>query len=638
LDSSDSPAPTRTHAWVWITVLVALTVSTSLAVASFVSAWLVPPYLALMAAILFAPSGRRDKAADRSARPETAEPGSVLGEDLAGAAGAELGAIRAVKPSSMGPATSANPSREPSEALVAVSESSLAKVKRGKGRGRGKSKVKAVVEPTDATWIRVGPGKFVRADAPTPGPTVEETSPPATSEPAPPPLASAFEAGAEERTDALADRDSEAATTAEDRSEPESEGPPAVVDEASLAFLISDEPTSAQDEASPPTAPKPIAAAERFSEREEVIPPSAPESLVAVDETASPRDEAAPWNAPEPALPTDELAGPPAPIVDEPSPECAEASPWSVPEPGVPVDEPSPLREEAAPSGAPEPDIAAIESTTACEEVIPPGAPEPAGAVDEPEPAGNEVVSSSESGPVVSADEPTPAWAEASPWNAPELGREMVAAETPRFAEPSNEPRRTEGGCEGRWPHVEEDQAVENVGVAWVAAEVGNDAAAHRTEDPGPGPADEEREDNGIAPEASDLVRLAEPEGPSPGGDGEGRLTPAQVPDRPARTTGTLLPSLRGAWRPNSHAARGGRNAPSPPGRGARSSRRPRVNPGLRHHARRESGRSRQAGRTFPPRSPPAQARLSGRYRGGLGATWARPALFPEGFTKSTKI
>ncbi|HMB04289.1 MAG TPA: hypothetical protein VKP69_11195, partial [Isosphaeraceae bacterium] len=638
LDSSDSPAPARTHAWVGITVLVMLMVSTSLAVASFVSAWLVPPYLALMAAILFAPPGRRDSAVDRSAWPIMgAEPESDFGEDLAGPAGAELGAVRAVEPSSTGPNASADPTRGPSEASVAVSESSGAKVKRGKGKARGKSKARALAEPTDATWIRVGPGKFVRADAPTPGPTVEGTSPLSTIEPAPPPHASAFEAGAEERTDALSGRDAEAATMAEDRPEPESDGPPATVDEASLAFPISGEPTLAQDEASPPAAPEPVAAAERSSGREEVIPPGAPGSLVAVDATASPRHEAAPWDAPEPALAAGELAGPPAPIVDEPPPECAEASPWSVPEPGVPVDESSPLREEAAPEGAPEPDIAAVEPTAACEEVTPPGMLEPAGAVDGPEPAGGEVVSSSESGPVVPADEPTPARAEASPWDAPELGLSMVAEEPPEFAEPSDGPRRTEGGVEGRWPHVEGDQALENVGVAWVAAEVGNDAAAHRAEDPGPGPADEETEEIGIAPEASDLARLAEPEGPSPGGDGEGRLTPAQVPDRPARTTGTLLLSLRGAWRPNPHAARGGRNAPSPPGRGARSSRRTRVNPGLRHHARRESGRSRQARRTFPPRSPPAQARQSGRCRGELGATRARPAAFPVGFTKSTK-
>src|SRR3954447_19454477 len=77
-DHSDSPAPARVRAWAWIAVLVALMVSTSLAVASFVSAWLVPPYLALMGAILFAPTGRRNEAAVPDRNP---------GDDLAGRAG-----------------------------------------------------------------------------------------------------------------------------------------------------------------------------------------------------------------------------------------------------------------------------------------------------------------------------------------------------------------------------------------------------------------------------------------------------------------------------------------------------------------------------------------------------------------------
>jgi hypothetical protein len=461
-DSSDQAVPARARAWGGIAVLVALMVSTSLAVAWFVSAWLVPPYLALMGAILFAPSERRNEAAETQPNPREARAGVK----------AEPGTFQDVAQLSTEPAASVDPSLEPSESPVAVSGASPVKARRAKGKGRNK-KAKGPVEPTDATWIRIGPGKFVRADSPGSSAPVGETSPAISSAPDSPTPPPAFEAGREERT-----------------------GPPG--------------------------------------------------------------------NEAGPAIPTsDEPAIPPSPIVDEPSPECAQASPWCAPEPAVPAEEPIPFGKDDASESAPEPEIAADEWMTAGAEVIPPTMPDPLDVVDEPEPAGIEVARPGEPEPVLPADEPTPGYAEAARWPAPESGLSTIA-----------EPWQ---------PHVENEGDPERENVA-----------SARAEDTEPGRAVEKAEDNGNAPDAPALdPPQAEPEVPFP-----------------SRATGTLLRSLslRGAWRPSPRTARGGRNAPSPTGRGARPSRSRRAILDLRHPARRETHRSRQPRRAFPPRSPPREA------------------------------
>jgi hypothetical protein len=437
-------------------------VSTSLAVAWFVSAWLVPPYLALMGAILFAPSGRRNEVEEAQPNPR---------EDRAGVE-AEPGAVRDVASLSTEPAASVDPSLEPSESAVAVSKASPVKTRRGKGKGRNK-KAKGPVEPRGATWIRIGPGKFVRADTPASSAFVEETSPtlPGTSDsPTPAPT---FEAGREERTEPLG-------------------------------------------------------------------------------------------NEAGPAIPTlDEPAVPPAPIVDEPSPERAEASPWCAREPAVPAEEPIPVGKDDASEGAPEPEFAADERMWAGAEVLPPTLPESLDVDEEPEPAGIEVEYPIEPEPVLPADEPTPECAEASPRPAPEGGLSMVAEPWQPHAEVEGEPE------------------LENVADA-------------RAEDTEPGRAVAKAEDNGNAPDAAALdPPQAEPGSPLP-----------------SRTTGTLrrFLSLRGAWRPGPRTARGGRNAPSPTGRGARPNRSHRGILDLRLPAPREPRRSRQPRRAFPPRSPPARS------------------------------
>ena len=131
---------------------------TSAAVGSWVSWWLVPPYLALMAWLL-APSAGRPRGSSasddpnpsknsRSARPAGALDGEGQSDDdededpasdpSASAGGDEAGSE---------PGTSPKP----------------AKARRGKGRPR--KAAKSPTQPTEATWIQVAPGKFVRVEA-----------------------------------------------------------------------------------------------------------------------------------------------------------------------------------------------------------------------------------------------------------------------------------------------------------------------------------------------------------------------------------------------------------------------------------------------------------------------------------------
>src|SRR5206468_3781056 len=56
----------RAPAWTGPAALAALVAVTSLALAVFASAWLVPPYLALMALVLGFPNARREPARERS--------------------------------------------------------------------------------------------------------------------------------------------------------------------------------------------------------------------------------------------------------------------------------------------------------------------------------------------------------------------------------------------------------------------------------------------------------------------------------------------------------------------------------------------------------------------------------------------
>jgi hypothetical protein len=142
-------------------ILVVLVGATTLAVAS-VSVWLVAPYLGLMWWIVLPVHPRRDASLANTS-------GAVSDLETAADADASTDAVATMvnhrsspAPSSESPSASAvEHSTKPNPA----SEPALVKTKRGKGRGR-KSKTSTLSEPSEATWIQVGPGKFVRADGP----------------------------------------------------------------------------------------------------------------------------------------------------------------------------------------------------------------------------------------------------------------------------------------------------------------------------------------------------------------------------------------------------------------------------------------------------------------------------------------
>ena len=129
-------------------VLALLMAGTSWAVASWVSVWLVPPYLILMALLLFPTAGRpqgdpgeADEEASNPLRPARS------GEDLD-------------DPDSPSDASaSAGSAEDGSEQGTA---SGPTKARRGKARAK---KARPIPEPMEATWVQVAPGKFVRVEA-----------------------------------------------------------------------------------------------------------------------------------------------------------------------------------------------------------------------------------------------------------------------------------------------------------------------------------------------------------------------------------------------------------------------------------------------------------------------------------------
>ena len=171
--AADPRWPVRSHASAWAgrLALSALVAVTSWAVAIFASPWLVPPYLALMAWVLGVPNSRRKPTrADRALA--TTVPMVEARVDLADSL----------------PFTS-----EPEPELVTGDdaepfpsvEPSAVKTRRGKTRGR---KAKAAetptpdsaAEPAAPSWIRLGPGKFVRADPADPSfPSIDPNPDPA---------------------------------------------------------------------------------------------------------------------------------------------------------------------------------------------------------------------------------------------------------------------------------------------------------------------------------------------------------------------------------------------------------------------------------------------------------------------------
>ena len=186
----------RARALAWPLVLAFLSTTTSLAVAFWASIWLVPPYLALLALILGVPSASTVRVWARFAYRHGRAWGSAGKRWFAHRAAIGLTSLRRSSSSASrseigsGPVMAATAEiMDPGAELQSDSEldsnpgSTSAKAKRGRGRVR-KARSSPVAEVTGATWVRVGPGKYVRADGRTPLPgeselvtdgTIEET-------------------------------------------------------------------------------------------------------------------------------------------------------------------------------------------------------------------------------------------------------------------------------------------------------------------------------------------------------------------------------------------------------------------------------------------------------------------------------
>jgi hypothetical protein len=180
LTSASSPAKSAqvataracAWAWAWLAVLGLLVATTCLTVAVYASDWLVAPYLVVLTLILGVPEGLRLRA--RALAGRLARVAARRGRQASGGAATASWARRSRRPGglsarrNLAPETSetANAARadEPSAPLP---DALGTKPRRGRGRGR-KAKAGPALEPAGvtATWVRVGPGKFVRTDAP----------------------------------------------------------------------------------------------------------------------------------------------------------------------------------------------------------------------------------------------------------------------------------------------------------------------------------------------------------------------------------------------------------------------------------------------------------------------------------------
>jgi hypothetical protein len=566
-------------------VLLVLMVLTSLALAVMVSVWLVPPYLVLMVWILAPVRGLHDHVP--ASTEQVSEPVSN-GENLPEPAehGTEIR-------SQAEPDVAAS---SPTEAMAdqdKVNDPEPVAVKttrRGKGRGR-KAKGGTVVEPAaaTATWIQVGPGKFVRVEGPNATANAPAEPPPAVSDGEPAdPLASA--PPAVEDAEEPDSRELATEVGPEPGGRPANLGVPAARDE-----LVQDEPSTDGVFSSPDAE-----ASLRPSPEEVVLPDEEPVPReLAIEFGSEPEDRPAILDAPaardefiqDGPITDNVLSSPDAEAWVRPSPEEV-----ALPElDGSPVeDAEEPVSQEFVAEVSPEPeDRPAIVDAPAAR------------------------AESSQDEPITDSDFPSSdaeAWLRPSPEEVVLPGLEG----SPNDESQLDENCVDEGACEDA-PASEEAVAEvreESDGPAVVTGE--GLSATSGLEDSEIGPV-EPSGDQGITLDASDdLARTTETENLLLEATRDARSPSIRSISSPSRSTDTApFVSWRGAW-PRVGRASGRISGMRPPGRVVRSGPKARVAPGSRRRSRRGAGAYRLVCRTFPPRSPPVCGRIR-RFEAGRG-------------------
>ncbi len=164
------------------TGLAGLLGATACAVAS-VSAWLVPAYLLFVVVILAMPRGQRSSSTApdltaRTAGADIAEPDLGSGTRQADGTGSPEPRFAAGRDPDL--ESDETDDSGPAHLRLDPAENAIAKPRRSRARSRktAKSAVEPTVDSAPVTWIRVGPGQYVRSDTVSQGqPPVEAPAP-----------------------------------------------------------------------------------------------------------------------------------------------------------------------------------------------------------------------------------------------------------------------------------------------------------------------------------------------------------------------------------------------------------------------------------------------------------------------------
>ncbi|SIO56573.1 hypothetical protein SAMN05444166_5258 [Singulisphaera sp. GP187] len=585
----------RVRAWAWPVVVIVLMVLTSLALAITVSVWLVPPYFILMVWILAPAQGPRDPA------PALPEPGSQQVSDvesLLEPSESEIGLRSQAEPV----VAAASPSEIAAEPDGGNDPNPVAvKTKRGKGRGR-KAKGGPVVEPAaaSATWIQVGPGKFVRVEGPSTNTEMQPEPALALSESeSTPPLASASQSASEDVEELVPQEFAVDEVRSEFENRPAIFDAPATHDEFVDAEPINDNADLSSSDAEALLCPSP--------EEESVLPPEelGPQEF-AVE--ISPELEDCVANLDEPEAYDDECSQ------DEPISDAALSS--------------SPDAEALlCPSSSEE--VAWSEPVGSFEEVLEVPVPRELAAEIRPElegcsatfdePAACDELIQDESITVTDVALSAPDL-EACPQPSPE---EVVLSEpdrSPDFELHQDETYVDEGACQEAPASHENDEVVAEVEDGFddfVEVTGASVPASSELLDHELGPV-EPSGDQGIALDALDVAwttELADPPFDEARSVQSAFLRAVTAP--PRSTDNAPFVSWRGVW-PRVGPAVGRSSSARPSRRVVRSGPNARVSPGFRRRSRRGVGSYRMVCRTFPPRSPPVRGTLP-RFETGRG-------------------